>query len=315
MNLTLEFYATIIGAIILFLFSIRMLSDIFEELFTDRANQLLRKYTSNLFSAIIIGGITTLILDSSSAVIILTLVFINSGTLDLRRGIGIALGANIGTTVQSQLFAFDIMAYSFILLVIGAAHFFNKNVRIQNHLRVIFFLGLLFYSLFIIEEAVAQPEIYSQISQWLKTTTLSPAGTILAGGIFTVIIQSSGAMVGIVIALAKEGLFTANLGIAIMMGAELGTCANVLLATIAAKKEAFYLALFNVIFNFIAICVGLFFFDQFVSLIDYLFGSLTVSRQIANAHIIFNVIGVICVLVLIDPYIALIDKLTNTTTN
>lgn len=309
MDFSLEFYATIIGAIILFLFSIRMLSDIFEQLFTDKANQLLRKYTSNLFSAILIGCITTLILDSSSAVIILTLVFINSGTLDLRRGIGIALGANIGTTLQSQLFAFDIMAYSFILLVIGAGHFFNKNPRIQNYLKLSFFLGLLFFSLFIIEEVVSQPEIYAQISDWLETNTLSPTRTALAGGLFTVIIQSSGAMVGIVIALAKKGLFSASLGIAIMMGAELGTCANVLVASIAAKKEAFLLALFNVLFNLLTICVGLLFFDQFVNLIEFLFGNLTASRQIANAHILFNVIGVIFIVILVSPYLSLVNAL------
>lgn len=314
MDFNLEFYATIIGAITLFLFAIKKLSEVFELLFTDKANELLRKYTSNLPKSILIGGITTLILDSSSAVIILTLVFINAGTLDLRRGIGIALGANIGTTLQSQLFAFDIMSYSFILLVVGIFHVFTTNEKAHNYLKITFFLGLLFFALFLIEEAVARPQIFTQISDWLKHNTLSPLQTALAGGLFTVIIQSSGAMVGIVIGLAKEGLFAPSLGIAIMMGAELGTCANILVASIAAKREALHLAIFNVLFNLFTICFGLLFFNQFVGLIDYLFGSLTVSRQIANAHILFNVLGVLAVVILVNPYLELINLLSRSST-
>lgn len=308
MDLTIEFYATVTGAIILFLYSIRKLSEIFEQLFTNKAKQILRNYTSSLPTAILVGAATTLILDSSSAVIILTLVFINAGTIDLRRGIGIALGANIGTTLQSQLFAFDVMAYSFILLLIGISHLFVKNDKVYKYLKLIFFLGILFYALFLIEEAVARPEIFSQISSWLEHNAVSPFRTALAGGLFTVIIQSSGAMVGIVIGLAKEGLFDPSLGIAVMMGAELGTCANILVASIAAKREALYLAIFNILFNLISISLGLVFFEQFVDLIDYFFSSLSVSRQIANAHILFNVLGVILIFFFVDPYLRIIKR-------
>ena len=311
MSFEISFYATILGAIILFLFSIRQLSEIFEQLFTLRAKEVLKKYTSNLFSAIIVGILTTLLLDSSSAVIILTMVFINAGTLDLKQGIGISLGANIGTTLQSQLFALEIMEYSFILLLIGFVHLFIATSKTQNYLKVIFYIGLLFFSLFLIEETVKRPEIYSEINAWLASNILSPVNAALAGGLFTAIIQSSGAMVGIVISLAKQDLIPISLGLAVMMGAELGTCGDILIASIGAKKEALYLSIFNILFNLIAITIGLVFFNQFLALVEYLFGNFDVSNQIANAHILFNVLGVIVFAGLVNPFVNLVKLKTN----
>lgn len=312
---SIEIIAGIVGCITLFLYAIRQLSYVFEHIFTSHARGILRRYTSNLPKSIVVGMIITLLLDSSSAVIILTIIFINAGTLDLRRGIGIALGANIGTTLQSQLFAFDIMEYSFVLLVIGIFHILVQNSRHKKYLSAIFYVGMLFYSLFLIGEFVTQPDIYAYIKNWLYAPDRSPIITAVAGGFFTVIIQSSGAMVGLTITLAKEGLLTSATGVAIMMGAELGTTSNTLIAAIGGKRHAVQLALFNLLFNVMTITLGLLFFSQFISVVELLFGQFNVPRQIANAHILFNIIGVLLILPFVNPYVWLSSKLVNSKPN
>lgn len=299
---SIETIAAIIGCIILFIYAIRQLSIVFEELFTERATQILQKYTSNLFKSIITGVFITLLLDSSSAVIILTIIFINAQTIDLKRGIGISLGANIGTTLQSQFFVLDVMQYSFILLVLGVLHLFIKKKQLKLYFSAVFLVGLLFFSLFIISEFVTQPETYQYIKDWLKESEKSPLITAFAGGFFTLIIQSSGAMVGLAITLAKEGLLSQAAGIAIMMGAEIGTCSTSLIAALGSTRDAILLALFNLVFNFVAITLGLIFFDQFVFLIDFLFENYKVSSKIANAHVLFNILAVLIIIPIIRPF-------------
>jgi len=304
----MEAIAGIIGCVTLFLYAIHSLSRVFQDLFSEQAKRILQRYTSNLIKSIFIGFILTLLLDSSSAVIILTIIFINAKTLDLKRGIGIALGSNIGTTIQSQLFAFDIMQYSFILLIIGIVHVFLKDSIKQKYLTALFYLGMLFFSLFSIGELVSQPEIFNYIKDWLYQDERSAWVTALAGGVFTLIIQSSGAMVGLVITLAKTGLVTKATGIAIMMGAELGTTSNTLVAAIGGRKSAVQLAMFNLLFNILSITTGLLLFSQFNQLIEFLFPNTSIARQIANAHILFNVIGVFLTIPLVKPYIWLTAK-------
>ena len=301
--MNIEFIASIIGCISLFLYAIKQLSSIFETLFSKRAYNIIEKYTSNLFKSIVVGMLTTLILDSSSAVIIFTIILINSGTLDLRQGIGIALGANIGTTFQSQLYAFDVMEYSFILLIVGLFHIFVKSEKWKQYLLSIFYVGLLFFSIFLIENLVSDPAIFLQLKFWLEQTKQTPLQMALIGGFITILIQSSGAMVGLAISLSKQGLLEPVMGIAIMMGAELGTCSNSLIAAIGGKKAAVHLAVFNIVFNVLAITIGLIFFDQFVGMIELLFQNASAARKIANAHIIFNVIAVLIVLPLVNKYL------------
>jgi len=295
----------IIACITLFLFAIKRLSIAFEDLFTDRAKLILQNYTSNLTKSILVGILITLLLDSSSAVIILTIIFINAGTLDLRRGIGIALGANIGTTIQSQIYAFDFMQYSFVLMFIGLIHIFTNNPKTRNYFSAIFFIGMLFFSLFLIGEFTSQPDVFAYIKEWLYDPDRSYVLTAIGGGFFTVVIQSSGAMVGLAIILAKEGLMTSSTGIAIMMGAELGTTSNTLVAAIGSKRHAVQLTLFNFLFNTITISLGLIFFSNFIELIEYLFSEYSIPRKIANAHILFNIIGVILIIPLINPYVTI----------
>ena len=218
------------------------------------------------------------------------------------------MGSNIGTTFQSQLFAFDIMEYSFILLLIGGTHFFIKDERKKLILEIILYLGFLFFAIFLIEYLVKNPTVYQEIRARLQEGDFKLFRTVLAGGFFTVIIQSSGAVVGIVISLAKQGILELTTAIAIMMGAELGTCSNTLIASIGGKREAIALALFNLIFNIYCVSLGVLFFDQFIELIQWIFNDFNVARQIANGHILFNSLGVLITLPFVGLYVSWIKK-------
>lgn len=307
--MNLQVVAYLVGCIVVFLYAIRKLSEKFDFIFEGNANNLLSRYTSTLPRSILIGLISTLLLDSSSAVIIITIILINGKVIDLLRGIGIAMGSNIGTTFQSQLYAFDIMEYSFVLLLIGGTHFFVKNTRWKSILEIIFYLGFLFFAIFLIEYLVATPSIYQTIRTELENGNFNLLKTVIAGGFFTIIVQSSGAVVGIVISLAKQGILELTTAIAIMIGAELGTCSNTLIASIGSNKEAISLAIFNLIFNLYVVLLGVVFFNQFIELIEWLFSGVSIARRIANAHILFNTLGVIITIPFIKIYVSWIERL------
>ncbi len=115
----------LLGGVALFLFAIHQLSSILEKSFSETAKLFIQKYTNNIFAAIFIGIIATILSGSSSTVIIILIVFINAKILDFRKGIGIIMGANIGTTISSQIIAFDVAQYSVFALLIGLAFSFS----------------------------------------------------------------------------------------------------------------------------------------------------------------------------------------------
>jgi len=284
---------SIIAGLVLFLFAINNLSEILKKIIGENAKLYIEKFTSNIFKSILTGTFVTILLDSSSAVIIITIVLVNSKILTFRQAMGIVLGANIGTTFSSQIIAMDIAKYSPIILLVGfVLLLFSKSVKTNNTGKAILYFGLLFFGLFIMENAVEPLREEAYFLNWIKKTEDPVTGTII-GAIVTVIIQSSSATVGIALILAKKGLLTLVGGVAIMLGAELGTCADTLLATINGSRAALKTGLFHLIFNFISILIGLLLFEPFIQIVTLVSQNASIERTIANAHMLFNVFGVI----------------------
>lgn len=298
----------LLGGVALFLFSIHQLSNILENVFSETAKLFIRKYTSNIFAAILIGTIVTILSGSSSAVIIILIVFINAQVLDFRKGIGIIMGANIGTTISSQIIAFDIAKYSVFALLIGLVFFiFSKNKSVKNYAQVLMFFGMLFFGLFIMEESVIPLQDSYLFNDWILRVANHPVEGALIGGLITLIIQSSSATVGLAIVLGKQNLISIAGGIAIMLGAELGTCSDTLLATINGSRQGLKAGLFHLIFNLTTIILGLIFFFPFVQLIEKLSVGQGIDNHIANAHVIFNIMGVVVFL----PFVGLLERFLN----
>jgi len=297
----------LIGGLIIFVYSIFQLSEVMKDAFSEPAKEFVKKSTSNIFIAILVGTIITILLDSSSAVIIMTIVFVNAKLLSFRQTMGIVMGANIGTTISSQIIALNVGKYSIIPLLIGLILLFSSKKENPKQIgNILFFFGLLFFGLFIMENSVvplAESEVFEQ---WIAKLE-NPIHGALIGGLVTLIIQSSSATIGIAITLGKQDLIGIAGGIAVMLGAELGTCSDTLIATIRGSRDAIKTGLFHLFYSLVTTVVGLLFFHPFVAFIKEISLGQSIEHHIANAHVIFNILGVIIFL----PFVSLIEMSMN----
>lgn len=288
-----EIILSIIAGLVLFLFAVSSLSDTLQTAIGAGAAKWIQRFTSNTFSSLIVGTIATTILDSSSAVIIITIVLVNSKVLTFRQAMGVVLGANIGTTVSSQIIAMDVGKYSPIFLLIGFILFIiAKSDKVNNIGRVILYFGVLFFGLYTMENAVEPLKDEAFFTEWMKKTENPILGAII-GAIVTLVIQSSSATVGMAIILSKKGFLTLTGGVAVMLGAELGTCSDTLLATIKGSRQALKTGLFHVTFNLFSIILGLLLFYPFVEFVKFVSNGASIERTVANAHMLFNIMGVL----------------------
>lgn len=304
-----EIILSLIGGLALFLYAVLNLSETIKEWAGTRARDLIARFTKNVFTAIIVGCAATIILDSSMAVIILTIVLVNAEVVTFRQSIGIVMGANVGTTVSSQIIALDVSQYSPVFLIAGLLLIFvGKSPKTNQTGKILFFFGMLFFGLFTMERAVAPLKGSPQFLDWMNHLENPILGAAI-GAFVTVIIQSSSATVAMVITLAKESLITLPAGIAVMLGSELGTCADTLLATVRSNRQALKTGLFHLIFNLTTIILGLAFFSLFVRLVIGVSGEAEIKNQIANAHVLFNVLGVLLFVGFVPVFEKLLNKL------
>ncbi len=289
----IEIVLSILAGLILFLFAVNSLSEIIRKVIGEDAKKWILKFTSNTFSGVLTGTVVTTLLDSSSAVIIITIIFVNSKLLSFRQAMGIVLGANIGTTISSQIIAMDIGKYSPVLLLLGfALLIISKSEKINNTGKIILYFGVLFFGLFTMENAVEPLRNEPYFLEWLKKTEQPLTGSLI-GALVTLIVQSSSATVGMAIILSKKGLLTLAGGIAVMLGAELGTCSDTLLATIKGSRQALKTGLFHLIFNILSVILGLVIFHPFLNLVELISKNAPIERAVANAHMLFNISGVV----------------------
>ena len=298
----------LIGGLVLFIYSIAELSESLRTVFTDRARVVIKKFTPNAFAAILVGIVLTILVGSSSAVIILAIVFINARALTFRQAIGIILGANIGTTFSSQIFALDIGKYMIIPMTIGLLiEIFARKPLQKNLGKILLYFGMLFFGLFIIELSVAPLKESKIFIDWVLAIENNHIQGALIGGLITLIIQSSSATVGIAIVLGRQEIVSLAGGIAVMLGAELGTCSDTLIATIRGSRQALKAGLFHLFFNLTTIIIGLILFEPFVQLVIKVSNGQTIDNQIANAHMMFNILGVLLLL----PGVGLAERILN----
>ena len=208
----------LVSGLVLFLYALNTLSDSLRQIGGEKLKVFLDRFTSNLVKGILSGIIVTILLDSSSVVIIMTIALVNSGTLTFRQAMGIVMGANIGTAFSSQIFAMDIGEYAAFPILTGfIMMFFIKNTFYVQLGKVIFGFGLIFFGLFTMEEAVEPLKRANYFVGWLRTLE-DPWKGMPVGAVVTVVIQSSSATVGMVIGLASQQLISLPAGIAVMLG-------------------------------------------------------------------------------------------------
>lgn len=297
----------IVTGLVLFLYALNTLSEGLKELSGDKLKTFLNRFTRNVVMGILSGVVVTVLLDSSSVVIIMTIALVNAGALTFRQAMGVVMGANIGTTFSSQIFALNVSEYAAIPILAGfVLMFFFKRPFYVNLGKVVFAFGLLFFGLFTMEEAVEPLKDSQRFVTWLESLENTWKGA-ATGAVVTVVLQSSSATVGMVIGLASQGLMTLTAAIAVMLGAELGTCADTLIASIGRSKAAVKTGLFHLLFNVSTILLGMALLPWFTQLVLSVSGNASAAQKVANAHMLFNGLGVVVML----PLLGVFEKALN----
>lgn len=281
---------SMLGGLALFLYGMNMMSNGLEMAAGDKMKTILEKLTSNRILGVLVGALVTAIIQSSSATTVMVVGFVNSGLMSLTSAVWVIMGANIGTTITGQLIAIDITAVAPLIAFIGVAMIvFFKSQKLDAIGGVIGGLGILFIGMETMSSAMVplrtMPEFVGLISKFQN-----PFIGILVGALFTALIQSSSASVGILQALAKSGVMTLSSSIYVLFGQNIGTCITSVLASIGTSKNAKRTTIIHLSFNIIGtvLFVTISMLFPFADLVQSLTPS-NVAAQIANVHTIFNV--------------------------
>ena len=281
---------SMLGGLALFLYGMNMMSNGLEMAAGDKMKTILEKLTSNRILGVLVGALVTAIIQSSSATTVMVVGFVNSGLMSLTSAVWVIMGANIGTTITGQLIAIDITDIAPLIAFIGVAMIvFFKSQKLDAIGGVIGGLGILFIGMETMSSAMVplrtMPEFVGLISKFQN-----PFIGILVGALFTALIQSSSASVGILQALAKSGVMTLSSSIYVLFGQNIGTCITSVLASIGTSKNAKRTTIIHLSFNIIGtvLFVTISMLFPFADLVQSLTPS-NVAAQIANVHTIFNV--------------------------
>ena len=294
------------GGLALFLSGLQLLSEGMKKAAGQTLTTVLGSLTTNRFMGAATGAFVTGVLNSSTVTTLLVVGFISSGMMTLAQSVGVIMGANIGSTVTAQLLAFNLSAYSLGPVAIGFFMLFSgKSDKVKYYGMMIMGIGLVFYGMGLMGDAMTPLRSYEPFVDILHSLE-RPAAGILAGAVFTAIVQSSAATVGIAIAMASEGLLGLPAGIALALGANIGTAVTTALMGILSSKstDAVRASVVHVVFNVVGVLVWLPFIWLLADIAVWISPSelelegadraaLEVPRQIANANTFFNVINTV----------------------
>lgn len=288
------------GGLALFLFGMDQMADALKAVAGERMKDILARLTTNRFMGALTGAFVTAVINSSSVTTVLLVGFISAGLMSLAQSVGVIMGANIGSTVTAQLIAFKVTKAALLMIAVGFLMMFaSKRERLQQYGGMLMGLGLVFYGMSVMSDAMAPLRSYQPFLDVMQTME-NPLIGILVAALFTGLIQSSAATTGIVIVMASQGFVNLPTGIALAFGANIGTCVTALLASIGKPREAVRAAVVHILFNVAGVLVWIGLIPQladFVRWISPQHADLTgaarlaaeVPRQIANAHTLFNV--------------------------
>ncbi|MBE6113762.1 MAG: Na/Pi cotransporter family protein [Erysipelotrichaceae bacterium] len=287
----------LLGGLALFLYGMQMMSDGLEDVAGNKMKAVLEKLTSNRFLGVLIGALITIAIQSSSATTVMVVGFVNSGLMTLNQAVWIIMGANIGTTLTSQLLALDIDVIAPFVAFIGVAiAVFVKKDKVRHMGKIMAGLGILFVGMDMMGNAVG-PLGQSEAFVSLMTRFSNPILGILAGAIFTAAIQSSAASIGILQTLATNGLIPFSSAVYVLFGQNIGTCITALLASIGTNRSAKQTTVIHFLFNTIGTII--FTLACLVLPITNWVATITPTNpaaQIANMHSIFNLVTTVLLL-------------------
>lgn len=301
-----------IGGLGIFLLGIKFMGDGLQQSAGDRLRDILDKFTSNPFLGVLAGIIVTVLIQSSSGTTVLTVGLVNAGFMTLRQAIGVIMGANIGTTVTAFIIGLDIGEYALPIMAIGSflLFFFNKQ-RINAIGQAVFGFGALFFGLGLMSSGMKPLRSLEAFHELTVSMSDTPILGVVIGTIFTVIVQSSSATIGILQGLFAEGAIDLKAALPVLMGDNIGTTITAVLAAIGSSIAAKRAALTHVTFNLIGTIIFILFLGVFTSVISYFQTQLQLNPEmtLAFAHGSFNITNTIIQIPFIGALAWLVTKI------
>ncbi len=308
----MELILTLLGGLGLFLFGMNFMSQGLQKAAGARLRSILEAMTKNKIVAVLFGALFTAIIQSSGATTVMVVSFVNAGIMTLAQSVGIIFGANIGTTITSQLVAFNLTGVAPFILFVGAVLImFGKKPMVKKIGEVILGFGALFMGISMMKDSMTDLRDYQVVLDVLSSMD-NPLLGILFGTVITIVVQSSSVTVSILLLMASQGLMDLSVCFYVILGCNIGSCTPAVLASLDAKKEAKRAALIHVMFNVFGMVIigilmafGMKYFEDFILHIS---GS-DVGRCVANADSLFKIFQTIIFLPLSVQFVALTRRM------
>ncbi|MDY3001005.1 MAG: Na/Pi cotransporter family protein [Romboutsia timonensis] len=296
----------IMGGLGLFLYGMNLMGDGLQKSAGSKLKRIIELLTSNVIMGVLVGMVVTMVIQSSSATTVMVVGFVNAGIMSLTQAIGVIMGANIGTTITAQLVSLDVDFLAPVALGIGIViYMFSNKPKHKNIAEILIGFGILFTGMDFMKEAVKPLAGYQGFTDMLLSFGHHPILGVLMGFAITAIVQSSSASMGMLIALASQGLIPITAALPILYGENIGTCVTSLISSIGASRNARRSAIMHLTFNVLGSMIFMFILSKPIVAIVTAIDPTDAARQIANAHTLFNILNVIVLL----PFNKLIVKL------
>ncbi|MEI3596671.1 MULTISPECIES: Na/Pi cotransporter family protein [unclassified Oceanobacillus] len=283
-----------IGGIGIFLLGIKFMGDGLQRSAGDRLRDILDRFTSNPFLGVLAGIVVTLLIQSSSGTTVLTVGLVSAGFMTLRQAIGVIMGANIGTTATAFIIGIDIGEYALPILAVGSfLIFFFSNQKVTAIGQALFGFGALFFGLELMSSGMSPLRTLDSFHELTVSMSETPILGVVIGTVFTMVVQSSTATIGILQGLMSEGAIKLDAAIPVLLGDNLGTTITAIIASLGASIAAKRAALTHVVFNIIGVVIFMILLSPFISFVTYLQEQLSLnpSMTIAVAHGSYNIMN------------------------
>lgn len=308
----MELIVDLLGGLGLFLFGMNFMSQGLQKAAGARLRSILEAMTKNKIVAVLFGALFTAIIQSSGATTVMVVSFVNTGIMSLAQSVGIIFGANIGTTITSQLVAFNLTGVAPFILFVGAVFvMFGKKPMLKKVGEVLLGFGALFMGISLMKDAMADLKDYQSVMDVLGSMD-NPIVGILFGTAITVVVQSSSVTVSILLLMASQGLMDLPVCFYVILGCNIGSCTPAVLASLDAKKDAKRAAFIHVMFNVLGMVIigilmafGMNYFEEFILNIS----GADVGRCVANADTFFKIFQTIIFLPLSAQFVAMAQRL------
>ncbi len=321
--MNINVFINFFGGIGLFLFGMKLMSESIENRAGNSLKSILNRVTKNKFNGILVGAGTTAVIQSSSALTVLLVGFVNSGLLTFEQSIGLLMGSNIGTTITSWIVgSLDIRGSGLIFTVLNPKFFtplfaiigstilvLAKSRRKNTFAHILLGFSVLMYGILIMSDTM-RPLADNENFISILTAFNNPIIAFTAGIIFTAVIQSSSASIGVLQTLTVTGGVTYKIAIPIILGLNIGTCVTALISSIGVNINAKKVAIAHLMFNVVGTIISFIIYTIIFFLINNKLNEIISSSSIALIHTLFNVTTTLLLIPFTNQLTKLINRIT-----